>query len=94
MPGLQSIYGNVNHGYTYRRNYLAMVKGVDESIGSVIESLKQQGMYNNTVLVFSSDNGGVIEAGAYARASAMQCLPVQPSQSLRNHHAPHGDHDV
>ena len=38
-------------------NMLRTLKGVDESIGSVVQELKAQGLYENTVIVYTSDNG-------------------------------------
>ncbi|MEQ8239700.1 MAG: sulfatase-like hydrolase/transferase [Cyclobacteriaceae bacterium] len=38
--------------------YAAMVWSMDEAIGQVITTLKDQGIYNNTVIFFLSDNGG------------------------------------
>jgi len=39
--------------------YAAMIASMDENIGKVIAELKRLGLYENTVIVFSSDNGGV-----------------------------------
>lgn len=44
----------------YRRTSLAMVTALDESIGMLIDELKCQDMWEDTVLVFSSDNGGTL----------------------------------
>lgn len=44
--------------------YAAMIASVDESVGRVMAALEEQGITENTVLIFSSDNGGV---GGYAR---------------------------
>jgi len=41
-----------------RRVLSAMVTAVDDVIGRLINSLKQKGIYDNTLIVFSSDNGG------------------------------------
>ncbi len=41
--------------------YAAMVDSMDQSIGRVIESLKQLGQYENTAIMFLSDNGGCAE---------------------------------
>ena len=38
--------------------FKAMVSMLDEFIGNVEQKLKDTGLYNNTVLIFSSDNGG------------------------------------
>ena len=37
--------------------YAAMVDYLDMSIGRIIDYLKQQGMYDNTMILFMSDNG-------------------------------------
>ncbi|RIH63289.1 DUF229 domain-containing protein [Mariniphaga sediminis] len=41
-------------------DYFAMVNGVDEQIGRVIDQLKQIGLYENTIIVFSSDHGEML----------------------------------
>jgi arylsulfatase A-like enzyme len=37
---------------------IALVEHLDHSIGRIIESLKKNGQYENTIIVFTSDNGG------------------------------------
>jgi len=39
------------------KNYYRMATEVDHAIGRIIQELKDQGVYNNTLLVFASDNG-------------------------------------
>lgn len=39
------------------RNYLRMISGIDNIVGRVIEKLKADGVYENTILIFSADNG-------------------------------------
>ncbi len=41
--------------------YSAMIEQVDRGIGQIIETLKQNGQFENTVLMFLSDNGGCAE---------------------------------
>ncbi len=41
-----------------RRVYAAMVDVMDRGIGTVVESLKRNGLYENTIIFFMSDNGG------------------------------------
>jgi len=44
--------------------FAAMLESVDESVGSVVEKLKRLGIYNQTVIFFFSDNGGLVRFGA------------------------------
>lgn len=41
-----------------RAKLVAFIEHLDHRIGSVIQSLKDQGMYDNTLIIFTSDNGG------------------------------------
>jgi arylsulfatase A-like enzyme len=38
--------------------YAAMVEHMDDALGKVIQTLKDQGIYDNTIIIFFSDNGG------------------------------------
>ncbi|MGJ8671811.1 sulfatase [Rubritalea sp.] len=39
--------------------YAAMVEAMDIAIGSVIDTIKAEGLWDNTIIVFTSDNGGL-----------------------------------
>jgi N-acetylglucosamine-6-sulfatase len=41
----------------YIKNYLATVKAVDDSVGRVLDYLKDNGLDDNTVVIYSSDQG-------------------------------------
>lgn len=43
-----------------RRTYLAMISAVDDGVGRVLAELDAQGVAKDTVVVFLSDNGGVV----------------------------------
>jgi arylsulfatase A-like enzyme len=47
-----------NTGSKNRDIYLAMLYRMDLAIGKVIETLKNEGVYENTIIVYFSDNGG------------------------------------
>lgn len=48
---------NANH---QNPTYAAMVEHTDEAVGKIIDKLKKKGIYDNTIILFSSDNGGLI----------------------------------
>ena len=39
--------------------YASMVYAVDENVGKLIKSLKDNGLYDNSLIIFTSDNGGL-----------------------------------
>lgn len=49
-----------NIRYTQRNPiYAAMIESVDDSVGKVLHALKEVGVDENTVVIFTSDNGGL-----------------------------------
>lgn len=59
-----------NTGDKKRDIQLAMLHRMDVAIGNVIETLKEEGVYENTLLFFLTDNGG-------AKASSANNLPLR-----------------
>jgi len=41
----------------YAKNYLRCVKGVDENVGRLMKTLEEQGIDDNTIVIYSSDQG-------------------------------------
>lgn len=41
----------------YAKNYLRCVKGVDESVGTLMDTLDELGIADNTIVIYSSDQG-------------------------------------
>uniref|UniRef100_A0AAY4CJS9 Sulfatase N-terminal domain-containing protein n=1 Tax=Denticeps clupeoides TaxID=299321 RepID=A0AAY4CJS9_9TELE len=52
------VYPYRQMGNVERRKYAAMVAAVDEAVHNVTYALRKYGYYRNTVLIFSTDNGG------------------------------------
>ena len=42
--------------------YAAMVESLDSSIGRILEVMREEGLYDDSVLLFTSDNGGLATA--------------------------------
>jgi arylsulfatase A-like enzyme len=42
--------------------YAAMVKTMDDAVGIVLKQLREQGLENDTIIIFTSDNGGLSTA--------------------------------
>jgi arylsulfatase A-like enzyme len=60
--------------------YAAMVKSLDESVGRVLAHLQQRDLLRNTIVIFTSDNGGYIGVD---RKSG-QTVPVTSNAPLRS----------
>lgn len=50
--------------------YAGLVQHMDDAVGIVMEELKRQGLLENTIVVFTSDNGGVASGDAYSTSNA------------------------
>lgn len=59
--------GALQGGYAWQEYptaaYIAMVEILDEQVGEIIAVLKELGIYDNTIVVFASDNGAHSEGG-------------------------------
>eukprot|EP00937_MAST-01D_sp_MAST-1D-sp2_P005476 g5476.t1 len=53
----QDLYPGLPAGKS-QRCFNAMVSAMDESVGVIVDALKQSGMYNDSVIIWSPDNGG------------------------------------
>ncbi len=61
--------------------YAAMIQSVDESLGRVMRTLDELGLADNTLLIFTSDNGGV---GGYVREGIKASGDVTDNAPLRS----------
>ncbi|HTL28864.1 MAG TPA: sulfatase [Tepidisphaeraceae bacterium] len=60
--------------------YAAMIYSVDESVGRIMKTLDDLGIADNTLLIFTSDNGGV---GGYVREGIKKAGDVTDNAPLR-----------
>ena len=47
-----------------RARLVALIEHLDDGIGKVVEALKEAGLSDNTLVIFTSDNGGQLSVGA------------------------------
>ena len=57
--GLEKEHQRSNKQLQDNPQYAAMVEAVDDSVSQILATLKTQGFENNTLVIFSSDNGGL-----------------------------------
>lgn len=55
LPGdLEALEGNAKEEYP---DYLGQIHSLDKNLGRLIETLKETGIYDNTIIVYASDHG-------------------------------------
>lgn len=59
--------------------YAGLVESMDDAIGVVLESLKELGLEKNTIVVFTSDNGGVAAGDAFSTSN----LPLRAGKGYQ-----------
>ena len=64
--------------------YAAMIAYMDEQVGRLIEYLKTSNQYDNTLIVFLSDNGPEGNNIEFGLADNREWLPDRFDQSLAN----------
>ncbi|MDU4892659.1 MAG: sulfatase-like hydrolase/transferase [Clostridium sp.] len=84
LPGdLAALKGNAENEYP---DYLGCCKSLDDNLGRIIAKLKEKGLYENTIIVYSSDHGSHFKtrnkdknlngADDYKRSCHSGCLHV------------------
>lgn len=59
LQALKSDYDALSHIEDHRlRVYAAMIRALDRGVGQILQALKERGLDENTLVFFSSDNGG------------------------------------
>jgi arylsulfatase A-like enzyme len=59
-----------------RRTYSAMISVMDDGVGRVVKALEERGMRENTLIVFQSDNGGVVDSFFAGESDVTGKLPA------------------
>ena len=63
--------------------YAAMVESIDQSVGRVLATLKDLGRDKDTVVIFTSDNGGFYKATDNALGQLPKVMPSQRTRQFR-----------
>ena len=50
----------VEHAVKSRRHYYANITFIDEMVGEIVQALKDKGMYENSIICFTSDHGDML----------------------------------
>ncbi len=59
--------------------YAGLVESMDDAVGIVLASLKELGLDENTIVVFTSDNGGVVAGDSYSTSN----LPLRAGKGYQ-----------
>lgn len=51
-------YGEKGRGNSRRQTAIAMIRSLDRGVGEILDTLRDTGQLDNTVILFTSDNGG------------------------------------
>ncbi|XP_067948351.1 arylsulfatase B-like [Watersipora subatra] len=65
MFQVHSFLDAADHEENRRRTYLGLVSALDSLVGGTMAALKEADMADNTIIVFSSDNGGATRSAAF-----------------------------
>ncbi len=90
-------WSNISDGYSCRRQYHAMVNLLDEVISDLTSTMVSKAMWERTLMIFSSDNGGQAKwqnaAGAnmplVSNSSGRGCVAFACSKVGSNHLSRH-----
>lgn len=70
--------------FACRAQYAAMVNVLDDNVKAVKDALEAKGMWDNTLMVFSSDNGGPVDTPENAANNyPLRCVRASVRPSVR-----------
>ena len=93
--GVDGLYDNATDMATFVREYSEALRAVDDSIGRLLATLREQNLLEDTLVVFTSDNGfqfgehGLIDKRTMYKASIrvpliVHCPGYAPADTRRN----------
>ena len=71
-PEILAKYINKEDPRGHHKNpaYAALIETLDTNIGRVVDHLKEIGQYDNTIIIFTSDNGGKVDESEFVTSNA------------------------
>ncbi len=73
----QELYGGATRTTQDHGIYAAMIASVDESVGRILKALEENKLHENTIVVFTSDNGGLSTLSRDRRWAPTSNLPLR-----------------
>ncbi len=74
---LEESFNSVTRTVQDHATYAAMIASVDESVGRILHALKETELTKNTIVVFTSDNGGLSTLRKNRRLAPTANLPLR-----------------
>lgn len=71
------LFGGATRTTQDHATYAAMIASVDESVGRILQALEDTGLQKNTIVVFTSDNGGLSTLSRDRRWAPTSNLPLR-----------------
>ncbi|XP_067948543.1 arylsulfatase B-like [Watersipora subatra] len=65
MYNVHNFLNPANEEENYRREYLGLVAHFDALLGTTMQALEEAGMADNTIILFTSDNGGASQSVSF-----------------------------
>lgn len=66
QPHVPLFAGDEFHGRSNRGLYGDVINEIDHSVGRIVKTLKEEGLFDNTMIVFTSDNGPWLSYGGHS----------------------------
>ena len=79
VTNLKSKYATPERIRRMRKHYYALVTLVDEQVGRIVAKLKEKGLYDDTIIIFTSDHGdNLFDHGLYYKGELYDTITHIP----------------